>query len=335
MKLLITGGLGFIGSNFIRYVLDKYPDYKIINLDKMTYAGNPENLQDIEKDPHYRFVKGCITNKDLVNEILSSEKPDAIVHFAAESHVDRSILGAEDFIQTNVIGTRVMLDAAKEHKTERFIYISTDEVYGDIPVEAQKSKEDDAFRPNSPYSVSKAAGDMLARAYFRTHHLPTIVTRSSNNYGPYQYPEKMMPLFITNLLENKKVPLYGDGLNVRDWLYVMDNCEAIDVVLHRGKDGEAYNIGGDNEKTNREITGFILNALGKDESYIEYVKDRPGHDRRYALDSSKIKKLGWQPKHDFNSAMAKKIDWYKNNADWWKRIKSGEYLNYYNRQYNK
>jgi len=335
MKLLITGGLGFIGSNFIRYILDKYPDYKIINLDKMTYAGNPENLQDIEKDPHYRFVKGCITNKDLVNEILSSEKPDAIVHFAAESHVDRSILGAEDFIQTNVIGTRVMLDAAKEHKTERFIYISTDEVYGDIPVEAQKSKEDDAFRPNSPYSVSKAAGDMLARAYFRTHHLPTIVTRSSNNYGPYQYPEKMMPLFITNLLENKKVPLYGDGLNVRDWLYVMDNCEAIDVVLHRGKDGEAYNIGGDNEKTNREITGFILNALGKDESYIEYVKDRPGHDRRYALDSSKIKKLGWQPKHDFNSAMAKKIDWYKNNADWWKRIKSGEYLNYYNRQYNK
>jgi len=333
MKLLITGGLGFIGSNFIRHIMNKYPDYKIVNLDKITYAGNPENLKDIEKDPHYKFVKGCITNDELVNLLVSSEKPDAIVHFAAESHVDRSILGAEDFMQTNVIGTRVLLDAAKQYKIERFIYISTDEVYGDIAIEQEKSKEDDPFRPNSPYSVSKAAADLLARAYFRTHHLPVLITRSSNNYGPYQYPEKMMPLFITNLLEGKKVPLYGDGLNIRDWLYVLDNCEAIDVVLHRGKDGEAYNIGGDNEKTNREITEFILNELGKDESSIEYVKDRPGHDRRYALDSTKIKKLGWEPKHDFETAMRKKIAWYKNNTDWWEKIKSGEYLDYYKKQY--
>ena len=332
MKLLITGGLGFIGSNFIRYMMNKYPEYKIVNLDKMTYAGNPENLRDIEKDPYYKFVRGCVTDENLVNELVSGEKPDAIIHFAAESHVDRSIHGSLDFVQTNVMGTRVMLDAAKQYKIERFIYISTDEVYGDI--EVGSFKEEDPFRPNSPYSASKAAGDLLARAYFKTFKLPVLITRSSNNYGPYQYPEKLIPLFITNLLENKKVPLYGDGLNVRDWLYVLDNCTGIDMILHRGKDGEAYNIGGDNEKTNREITDIVLRELGKDESWIEYVKDRPGHDRRYSLDSTKIKKIGWEPKYDFETAIREKIDWYRNNVDWWKKIKSGEYLEFYNKQYN-
>ncbi|MDP2930122.1 MAG: dTDP-glucose 4,6-dehydratase [bacterium] len=332
MKLLITGGLGFIGSNFIRHMMNKYPDYKVVNLDKMTYAGNPENLRDIEKDPHYKFVRGCVTDENLVNELVSGEKPDAIIHFAAESHVDRSIHGSLDFMQTNVMGTRVMLDAAKQYKIERFIYISTDEVYGDI--EVGSFKEEDPFRPNSPYSASKAAGDLLARAYFKTFKVPVLITRSSNNYGPYQYPEKLIPLFITNLLENKKVPLYGDGLNVRDWLYVLDNCAGIDMILHRGKDGEAYNIGGDNEKTNREITDIILRELDKDESWIEYVKDRPGHDRRYSLDSTKIKKIGWEPKYDFETAIREKIDWYKNNEDWWKKIKSGEYLEFYNKQYN-
>jgi len=332
MKLLITGGLGFIGSNFIRQIMNKYPDYKVVNLDKMTYAGNPENLRDIEKDPHYKWVRGCVTDENLVNELVSGEKPDAIIHFAAESHVDRSIHGSLDFVLTNVVGTRVMLDAAKNYKVERFIYISTDEVYGDI--EVGSFKEEDPFRPNSPYSASKAAGDLLTRAYFKTFKTPVLITRSSNNYGPYQYPEKLMPLFITNLLEGRKVPLYGDGLNVRDWLYVLDNCAGIDMILHRGKDGEAYNIGGDNERTNREITEIILKELDKDESWIEYVKDRPGHDRRYSLDSTKIKKIGWEPKYDFETAIREKIDWYKNNVDWWKRIKSGEYLEFYNKQYN-
>jgi dTDP-glucose 4,6-dehydratase len=331
MKLLITGGLGFIGSNFIRHIMNKYPEYKVVNLDKMTYAGNPENLRDIEKDPHYKFVRGCITDENLVNELVSGEKPDAIIHFAAESHVDRSIHGSLDFVQTNVMGTRVLLDAAKNYEIERFIYISTDEVYGDI--EVGNFKEDDPFKPNSPYSASKAAGDLFTRAYFKTFRLPVVITRSSNNYGPYQYPEKLMPLFITNLLEGRKVPLYGDGLNVRDWLYVLDNCAGIDMILHRGKDGEAYNIGGDNERTNREITEIILKELDKDESWIEYVKDRPGHDRRYALDSTKIKKLGWEPKYDFETAIREKVDWYKNNIDWWQKIKSGEYLEFYNKQY--
>ncbi len=332
MKLLITGGLGFIGSNFIRYIMNKYPDYKVINYDKMTYAGNPENLRDIEKDPHYKFIRGCVTDENLVNEVIAGEKPDAIIHFAAESHVDRSIHGSLDFIQTNVMGTRVILDAAKNHKIERFIFISTDEVYGDV--EVGKSKEEDPFRPNNPYAASKAAADLMARAYFKTFKLPVLIVRSSNNFGPYQYPEKLMPLFITNILEGKRVPLYGDGLNVRNWLYVLDNCSGIDMILHRGKDGEAYNVGGETEKSNREITEIILRELGKDESWIEYVQDRPGHDRRYALDSTKIKKLGWEPKYDFETAIKEKINWYKENIDWWKKIKSGEYLEFYNRHYN-
>lgn len=331
MKLLVTGGLGFIGSNFVRHILAKYPDYKVINLDKMTYAANPENVRDIEENPRYDFVKGCICDEKLVNELISGEKPDTIVHFAAETHVDRSIHESLDFVQTNVIGTRVLLEAAKEHKVGRFVFISTDEVYGEI--EEGRFTEDSPFLPNSPYAASKAAGDLLARAYFKTYKLPVLITRSSNNYGPYQHPEKLMPLFITNLLEEKKVPLYGDGLNIRDWIYVLDNCQGIDTVLHNGKEGEAYNIGGDNEKTNKEITDIILREMDKDESYIEYVKDRLGHDRRYALDSTKIKKLGWKPKYSFEMAIKETIKWYKNNQDWWKKIKSGEFLEYYKKQY--
>jgi len=331
MKLLITGGLGFIGSNFVRHILAKYPDYKIINLDKMSYAGNPENLRDVENDSRYKFIKGDICDEGLVNDLVSREKPDVIVHFAAESHVDRSILGPDEFLRTNIFGTHVLLKAAHQYKISRFIHIGTDEEYGSI--QNGSFKESDILNPSSPYSSSKAAASLLALSYFKTYKLPVIVTRSSNNYGPFQFPEKVMPLFITNLLEEKKVPLYGDGLNVRDWLYVLDNCEAIDVILYKGKLGEVYNIGADNERTNKEITEIVLRELGKDEDWIEYVKDRPGHDRRYALDSTKVKKLGWKPEYDFEKAIKETIDWYKNNINWWKKIKSGEYLEYYKKQY--
>jgi len=333
MKLLITGGLGFIGSNFVRHILTKYPDYKVINLDKMTYAGNPENLQDIENDSRYQFVKGDICDKELINELISGEKPDAIINFAAETHVDRSILDPDAFIKTDIFGTHNLLEAVRNYQIKKYLQISTDEVYGST--EKGKFIEEDNLKPNSPYSASKAGADLLARAYYKTYNLPILITRSSNNYGPYQYPEKLIPLFVTNLIEGKKVPLYGDGLNVRDWLYVLDNCSGIDIVLHKGKIGDIYNIGADNEKTNKEITEIILNGLGKDESSIEYVKDRPGHDRRYALDSTKLKKLGWKPKYNFEQAMKKTIEWYKNNPDWWKKIKSGEYLEYYKKQYSK
>ncbi len=333
MKLLITGGLGFIGSNFVRHILTKYPDYKVINLDKMTYAGNPENLQDIENDSRYQFVKGDICDKELINELISGEKPDAIINFAAETHVDRSILDPDAFIKTDIFGTHNLLEAVRNYQIKKYLQISTDEVYGST--EKGKFIEEDNLKPNSPYSASKAGADLLARAYYKTYNLPILITRSSNNYGPYQYPEKLIPLFVTNLIEGKKVPLYGDGLNVRDWLYVLDNCSGIDIVLHKGKIGDIYNIGADNEKTNKEITEIILNGLGKDESSIEYVKDRPGHDRRYALDSTKLKKLGWKPKYNFEQAMKETIEWYKNNPDWWKKIKSGEYLEYYKKQYSK
>ena len=332
MKLLITGGLGFIGSNFIRYILNKYKNYEVVNLDKMTYAANPENLRDIENDVRYKFVKGDICDKALVTNLVSSEKPDAIINFAAETHVDRSILEPEAFIKTDIFGTYTLLEAIKAHKIEKYIQISTDEVYGSI--EKGKFTEESIIKPNSPYSSSKAGADLLVRAYFETYNLPVVITRSSNNYGPYAYPEKMIPLFITNLIEGKKVPLYGDGLNVRDWLYVLDNCSGIDVVLHKGKIGEVYNIGGGNEKTNKEITEIILKELGKDKNFIEYVKDRPGHDFRYALDSKKIKKLGWKPKYDFKKAIKETIEWYASNPDWWKKIKSGEYLEYYKKQYH-
>ncbi len=318
MNLLITGGAGFIGSNFIRYILNQYPDYKIINLDKLTYAGNLENLRDIENSPNYAFVKGDICNERIVDKLVS-RKPDAIINFAAESHVDRSILGPDEFLRTNVFGTYTLLKTAEKYKISRFIHIGTDEEYGAI--ESGSFKESDVLNPSSPYSSSKAAASLLALSYFKTYELPVIITRSSNNFGPFQYPEKLIPLFVTNLLEDKKVPVYGDGQQIRDWLYVIDNCAGIDYILHHGQIGEIYNIGGGNEKTNLEITRIILNRLGKDENYIEYVRDRPGHDWRYALDSTKLRNLGWQPRYEFEEAMAKTVQWYQDNPQWWQLLK--------------
>ncbi len=333
MKLLVTGGAGFIGSNFILYLLRKHPDYQIINLDKLTYAGNLENLKEVENNPHYQFVKGDICDADLVNQLV--KECDVVVHFAAESHVDRSILDPGIFVRTNVLGTITLLNACRNNGLKRFHQISTDEVFGSLELdEERKFNENSPYDPHSPYSASKAAADHFVRAYYHTYNLPVTISNCSNNFGPYQFPEKLIPLFVTNLLEGKKVPLYGDGLNVRDWLYVEDHCEAIDLILEKGKIGETYCIGGDNEKSNIEITRFILKELGFGEEMIEYVKDRPGHDRRYAIDSSKIKKeLGWKPKHSFEEAMKKTIEWYKNNQDWWKRVKSGEYQEYYQKQY--
>jgi dTDP-glucose 4,6-dehydratase len=315
MNILITGGAGFIGSNFIRYLVKKYPHYRICNLDKLTYAGNLDNLRGI---PHnHKFVFGDICNKQLVEDIM--RHTDVIVHFAAESHVDRSINDSSVFTRTNVAGTHILLEAARRFKIKRFIHISTDEVYGSI---ARGSfKETDPLKPNSPYSASKAAADLLARSYFVTYNLPVVITRSSNNFGPYQHPEKLIPLFITNMLENKKVPLYGDGKNIRDWLYVKDNCEAIDFILHHGVAGEIYNIAANNEKSNIEITRLLLKELGKDKSFIQYVKDRPGHDRRYSLNCEKIYKLGWRPKSRFKSALQETILWYKSNEKWWRKLK--------------
>jgi len=336
MNILVTGGAGFIGSNFIRHILVKYPDYKIINLDKLTYAGNLDNLRDIEhkyglNEKRYGFVRGDICDATVVDEVVG-RKPDAVVHFAAESHVDRSIINSQEFLQTNILGTRILLEAARKYNIGKFVQIGTDEVYGSV--EDGYSKEEDILEPNSPYSASKAAADLLARAYWITFGMPVVITRSSNNFGPHQYPEKLIPLFILNLIEGKKAPLYGDGMNVRDWLHVFDNCEAIDLVLHHGKIGEIYNIGGDNERTNLDVTRTILDYLNFNENFIEYIKDRPGHDRRYALDSTKIKQLGWEPKQRFEEAIKDTIEWYRNNEWWWKRIKDGEYRKYYEKQYS-
>jgi len=315
-NLLITGGAGFIGSNFIRHILGKYPDYQVTNLDKLTYCGNLENLRDVEKHRNYRFVKGDITDKQAVEKCAKG--CDSIINFAAESHVDRSIQDASEFVRTNVFGTYTLLEAARKFGVAQYIQISTDEVYGSIA--RGHSKEGDPLEPNSPYSATKAGADLLARSYFVTFKLPVIITRSSNNFGPYQYPEKVIPLFITNLMAGKKVPLYADGMNVRDWLYVADNCEAIDVVMHKGKAGEIYNIGVGSEITNMELTRTLLKILGKDESSIEYVKDRPGHDKRYALDISKISALGWKPRHEFKTALELTVLWYKSNKSWWDRL---------------
>ena len=330
MNLLITGGLGFIGSNFIRYILNKYPDYRIINLDIVSYCANFENLRDIKNSPRYSFVKGDIGDKKIVEQLVSRHT-EAIINFAAFSHVDRSIIDPDEFLRTNILGVHVLLEAARQCKISRFIHIGTDEEYGSI--ESGSFKESDILNPSSPYSSSKAAASLLALSYFKTYDLPVIITRSSNNFGQFQYPEKLISLFITNLLENKKAPVYGDGLQVRDWIFVLDNCAAIDYILHHGRIGEVYNIAAANEKTNLEITRLILNYLNKDESSIEFVKDRPGHDRRYSLDCSKLRNLGWQPKYDFSEAMAKTVQWYKNNSQWWQPLKSGKYLEYYRKQY--
>ena len=332
MKILVTGGAGFIGSNFIRYLIKKYPEYNIINLDLLTYAGNLENLRDIEKSLNYKFVKGDIADKDLVNELVKDA--DTIVNFAAESHVDRSILDSAAFIYTNIVGTHNLLEAAKVNGGKRLHHISTDEVYGHLGPNDPPFNEKTSYAPRSPYSASKAAADHLVKAYYHTYRLPVTISNCSNNYGPYQFPEKLHALFITNLLENKKIPLYGDGKQIRDWLYVEDHCEAIDLIIHQGKIGETYCVGGNCEKTNLEITQKILELLGKGEEMIEYVSDRPGHDRRYAIDFSKIKaELGWEPRTNFEEGMKKTVEWYKANEDWWRKIKSGEYLEYYQRQY--
>lgn len=318
MKLLVTGGAGFIGSCFIRHVLAKHKDYEIISLDKLTYAGNIENLDDIKNDPRYQFVKGDIVDKNLAMELTSSV--DVVVNFAAESHVDRSIEGPEIFIETNVKGTLNLLQASLKNKVKRYLQVSTDEVYGTLG-KTGYFYETTPLAPNSPYSASKASADMLVRAYFETYKMPNLITRCSNNYGPYQYPEKLIPFFITKLLKGEKVPVYGDGLNVRDWLYVYDHCEAIDTVLNKGKEGEVYNIGGHNEKTNMEITRLILDAMGKDESSIEYVQDRLGHDRRYAIANDKIQKeLGWEPSIKFEDGIKLTIEWYLNNQEWIQHI---------------
>lgn len=316
-RLLVTGGCGFIFSNFIRYLLDKYDDYEIVNLDALTYAGRTENTEDFMDNSHYTFIKGNICDKTKVFDLMKDV--DYVVHGAAETHVDRSIENSTDFLQTNVIGTHVLLEAARAHKVARFIHISTDEVYGSI--EKGAFKETDPLTPNSPYASSKASADLLVHAYFVTYGLPVVIVRSSNNFGPYQYPEKITSLFITNALDDKPLPLYGDGLNIRDWLYVIDNCEAIDLILHKGSVGEIYNIGAGNERTNKEITDLILKRIGKPASLIQYVEDRPGHDRRYALDCTKIGRLGWRPRHTFEEAIDKTIDWYQGNRDWWKKLK--------------
>jgi dTDP-glucose 4,6-dehydratase len=329
MKLLVTGGAGFIGSNFIRYLLNKYPDYQITNLDKLTYAGNLDNLKDLKKNRRHTFVKGDICDPKVVNRLAS--QVEVIINFAAESHVDRSILEAGQFIHTDVYGTYVLLEAARKYHHRRYIQISTDEVYGSTLGAA--FSETSPLNPSSPYAASKAAADLMVLAYWTTHRLPVLITRSSNNFGPYQHPEKFIPLFITNALEEKSLPLYGDGKNVRDWIYVLDNCEAIDLVLHQGKEGEVYNIGIGNEYPNIQIAEQILKTLGKPLSLIQYVKDRPGHDRRYALNCQKLKSLGFLARTAFNTALGDTIHWYKKNATWWKKIKRGEFRKYYQKAY--
>ena len=317
LNILVTGGCGFIGSNFIRHILENYPDYNIINIDKLTYAGNPDNLKNLEKKPNYSFVHGDICDKTIVNEVM--ENVTHIIHFAAESHVDRSIEDGSIFVRTNVLGTYTLLESALKHGINRFIHVSTDEVYGSI--NEGSFNETDMLTPSSPYSSSKAGSDLLAQSYYITHALPVIITRCTNNYGPNQHPEKLIPLFVTNILENKKVPVYGTGQNVRDWIYVLDHCKAVDFILHNGNLGEIYNIGGGTEKTNIEITEKILTILEKDKSMIEYVNDRLGHDHRYSLDCSKLRELGWAPEYDFYEALEQTVKWYVENRWWWEKLK--------------
>lgn len=330
-KVLVTGGAGFIGSNFVHYMLEKHPDYEIVNLDALTYCGNLENLEGVEDNPNYTFVKGDIRDHELVDEI--ARDVDYIVHFAAESHVDRSIEDPEIFIKSNILGTQVLLDAAKKYEIKKYLQVSTDEVYGTLGAEGYFTEET-PLQPNSPYSASKAGADLMVRAYYETFGLPVNITRCSNNYGPYQFPEKLIPLMISNALEDKELPVYGDGKNIRDWLHVHDHCSAIDLVLHKGRIGEVYNIGGHNEKQNIEIVKLILKELGKSESLIKFVTDRLGHDRRYAIDSTKIsEELGWKPKYTFETGIVETIQWYLDNQEWTNKIRSGEYQEYYEKMY--
>ena len=336
MKIIVTGGAGFIGSNFIYYELDNYSEDEIICLDKLTYAGNLETLEIALKNPKFKFVKGDIADRDFVYDLFEKEKPDIIVNFAAESHVDRSIENPEIFLQTNVIGTSVLMDACRKYGIKRYHQVSTDEVYGDLPLDRPDLffTETTPLHTSSPYSASKASADLLVQAYHRTYNLPTTISRCSNNYGPYHFPEKLIPLMIANALNNKKLPVYGKGENVRDWLYVEDHCSAIDLIIRKGKVGEVYNIGGHNEKTNLEVVKTIIKELGKSEDLIEFVTDRPGHDRRYAIDPTKIhNELGWLPATKFNDGIKKTIDWYLTHKSWWEKIISGEYKAYYYKMY--
>lgn len=331
--LLVTGGCGFIGSNFIHYIVKRHPDYRIVNVDKLTYAGNPDNLKQVEKEPNYFFFRYDISDRESISTVFKQFNPDFVINFAAESHVDRSILYPDLFINSNIKGTQVLLDEARKHwadgtgfrKGVRFHQVSTDEVYGALG-KTGFFTENTPLAPNSPYSASKASADMMCRAYNKTFGLPVTISRCSNNYGPYQFPEKLIPLMISNCLQNKKLPVYGDGMQIRDWLYVEDHCSAIDTVLHHGKDGEVYNVGGNNEKANMEIVRLILDRIGKDDSLIEHVTDRPGHDRRYAIDNTKITtELGWQPAYRFEDGINITIDWYLANRQWVENILSGEY----------
>jgi dTDP-glucose 4,6-dehydratase len=332
-NVLVTGGAGFIGSNFIRFCLEAHPDANVVNLDALTYAGNLENLTEISASPRYRFVKADIRVPADVERVLREHAVDTVVHFAAESHVDRSILNSAAFVETNVLGTQVLLDAARKAGVERFLQVSTDEVYGSLGPSG-KFTESTPVQPSSPYSATKAASDLLAIAYHRTFGFPVVVTRCSNNYGPYQFPEKLIPLMIANALDDKPLPVYGEGLNVRDWLHVFDHCRAIDLVLRQGKIGEVYNVGGNNEWRNIDIVRYLLEFLHKPLSLITYVKDRPGHDLRYAIDASKINHdLGWQPSISFEAGLPMTIEWYQQNEPWWRRVMSGEYREYYRKQY--
>lgn len=336
MNILVTGGAGFIGSNFIYYMLDKYKDYRIVCLDKLTYAGNLSTLKKNLENPNFRFVKGDIADREFVFNLFEEEKFDVVVNFAAESHVDRSIEDPGVFLKTNVMGTQVLMDASREFGVKRFHQVSTDEVYGDLPLDRPDLffTEETPIHTSSPYSASKAAADLLALAYYRTYKLPVTISRCSNNYGPYHFPEKLIPLIIIRALNDQSLPVYGDGKNVRDWLYVEDHCLAIDMIIHNGRVGEVYNIGGHNERTNLEVVKTILKELGKSEKLITYVKDRPGHDLRYAIDPTKIKnELGWEPKTGFEDGIKKTIKWYLDNKEWWEEIISGEYQNYYEKMY--
>jgi dTDP-glucose 4,6-dehydratase len=331
MKLLVTGGAGFIGSNFIHYIFKQHPDWQIFNLDSLTYAGNLENLQDLEGEPRYHFIKEDITNRAGIAAVLGGGF-DLVVNFAAESHVDRSIEDASPFIETNIKGTQILLEGIRKFKVQKYLQVSTDEVYGSI--EKGCCSENHLLQPNSPYAASKTAADLLCRASWKTYGLPVVISRCSNNYGPYQFPEKLIPLVITNALENKDIPVYGDGLNVREWIHVLDHCRALECILQKGQPGEIYNIGSSIEKSNLELIRFLLNFLGKPETLIKYVTDRPGHDRRYALDNTRIQQeLGWKPTVSFTEGMSDTARWYINHESWWRKIKSGEYAEYYHRAY--
>lgn len=334
MKIFVTGGAGFIGSNFIYHMLDKHPNYQIVCLDSLTYAGNMETLEDALKNPKFKFVKIDITDRENIFKLFESEKPDIVVNFAAESHVDRSIVNPEIFLKTNILGTQVLMDACRKYGITRYHQVSTDEVYGDLPLDRPDLffTEETPIHTSSPYSASKASADLLVLAYHRTYGLPVTISRCSNNYGPYHFPEKLIPLMIANVLNDKPLPVYGDGKNVRDWLYVEDHCSAIDLIIHNGRVGEVYNIGGHNEKSNLEVVQTIINTLGKGE--IKFVTDRAGHDRRYAIDPTKIhRELGWLPQTTFEDGIRRTIDWYLTHKEWWERIISGEYQNYYTKMY--